>query len=76
MSSKAGYEIGRNDEGLTARDREVIREITSPRTMSEVGARLGMTRQRVSEIAKRLAERGHLVKVNGKYVRPEGDRGE
>jgi len=47
-----GYEIRRDDGGLTARERQVIGLLHEGKTQISIAEEMGLTRQRVSAIAK------------------------
>ena len=66
MGSKPGYEIGRDELGLTERDRKVAAGIRAGRKQTQIAEELGISRQRVSEIVKRLKDnRGVDLTVKG-----------
>lgn len=67
----AGYEIDRNEEGLTAREREVYDRLIAGDTFQEIGDAIGITRQRVGQVAAALVLKGALVRQGvGRYAVP------
>jgi DNA-binding NarL/FixJ family response regulator len=55
---EAGYEIGRDDTGLTAREREVLDGLREGKTQSAIGVELGVSRARISLVVKQIREKG------------------
>ena len=57
---RTGYEIGRDEQGFTARQREVMRFTEEGLNGNQIAQKLGIDRRRVSQIKgdikKRLAE--------------------
>jgi len=66
MTSKAGYKIGKDEEGLTARQRAVLALLKGGMNQNGIASQLNMTRQRVSQI------KGELI-AKGKYTAPPKD---
>lgn len=69
---EAGYEIGRDDRGLTARERQVLDALGDgdARSYAQIGEEIGgLTRQRVGAIVKTLEEKGFVKREAGRlYV--------
>ena len=72
---RKGYTIGRDEAGLTARDRQVLEMIrkSGAMQMAGIGREIGVTKQRVKQIVDRLTEKGFLIRQGDDvYVRLEG----
>lgn len=54
MGSTPGYKVGRDELGLTAMDRAVIKQLREGNSQSQAARNLGATRQRVNQIVKRI----------------------
>jgi len=63
-SVQPGYEIGRDDRGLTRREREVLTCLAEGLNLVQTGARLGVSKQRVDQLVKALEMKG-AIKRNG-----------
>ena len=57
-----GYHIGRNEQGLTARERQVLGAIAEGLDMVQTAARYGITKQRVLQIVRALEKKGALTR--------------
>lgn len=66
----AGYEIGRDERGLTRREHEVLAGMKAQKSFAQIGAELGITKQRVGQIAKSLVRKGFLVYGENGYGVP------
>lgn len=66
MSVKAGYELGRDENGLTNNEREVLGRMAKGLTPAKVAVEMNLSRQRTSKIAKDLVEKGWLIKGEGR----------
>ncbi len=58
--TQSGYEIGRDLDGLTTREREVRDGIRQGKTLMKIGKELGVSRQRIGQIARSLKEKGAM----------------
>ena len=56
MASEAGYTIDRDEQGLTARDRQVRDLLAEGKKQKDIAEILGVNKSRVSGIVKRLRE--------------------
>lgn len=63
---KPGYEIGRGEDGLTTRERQVLFLIREGHNGGEIGRRLGLSKQRVAQIRIVLVEKGVLRQENSR----------
>lgn len=70
---KPGYEIGREGDGTTAREREVMTLLTSGHSVTATGKVTGLSRQRVHQLAMSLVQKGLLKKEGVKYVAVAAD---
>ena len=61
-----GYRKGRGDEGLTDREREVLRRLARGDTTVEVGQALGLSKQRIHQLLNVLDRLGYVVRAGGK----------
>lgn len=68
---KAGYEIGRDEDGLTQRERTVRDLAVEGKTIVAIGEALGFSKQRASKIVNDLISKGVLARVEGRIVRAE-----
>lgn len=66
----AGYEIGRDERRLTNREREVLDLMKDGLSFKDIGERIGVTKQRVGQIAQSLAKKGVLVHDKNGYGLP------
>ena len=64
----SGYEIGLDEDGLTAREREVRDLIGKGLTAGQIAEKIGVTRQRVSQYVATLTAKGVIEKKGGKNV--------
>lgn len=55
-----GYAIGRDDHGLTARERQVMSLLAGGSTLVQIGSAIGVTKQRVNQIVKALEAKGRV----------------
>lgn len=70
--TESGYEIGRNDTGLTKRERQVLGLLVQGKNLAEIGRELGtekkpLSRQRVHQLVNAL-ERKKVVMRNGEQI--------
>jgi DNA-binding CsgD family transcriptional regulator len=63
-----GYHIGRDEAGLTERQREVLAELRTGADMVEIGRRLGVKKQRVKQLVDELEKKGALRRVGETLV--------
>lgn len=72
---KPGYTIGRDEAGLTGREREVLRLVVDGKNMPEIAEAIGITKQRVNQILNALVGKGRLEKDKHAYrvIVPRGD---
>ena len=54
-----GYKIGR-ENGLTRREREVLAGLAEGKAMIDIAAELGVSKQRIGQIAGVLQEKGRV----------------
>lgn len=73
MSAPSGYAIGRGEDGLTQRERQVLFLLREGHSNAEIGRRLGMSKQRVGQVKKALVDKGTVV-VAGDRVLVEAVR--
>ena len=66
--TKPGYEIGRDESGLTTREREVLMLVVQGMQGPQIGAALGISKQRVDQIQKALVAKGRLERKEHEYV--------
>jgi len=57
-----GYQIGRDDDGMTARERRVLFLIREGHSGSEIARRMDLTKQRVGQIRNVLEAKGKIRK--------------
>lgn len=57
-----GYEIGRDDRGLTNRERQALGLLVQGREGWQIAEELGVTRQRVHALIRILEKKGVLVR--------------
>ena len=60
---EAGYEVARDESGLTARERQVLGLVREGRTQVTIATEVGVSRARVGAIVKQLREKGHDLTV-------------
>lgn len=63
MASEKGYKIGRDESGMTARERDIVERMVQGQSQSAIGRELGISRQRVSEIIARMKKEQKIVAV-------------
>ena len=68
MSVEAGYQIGRDEHGLTEREREVLGCLMEGKSPAEAAKMLGLSRQRAHQLTVALMEKGVVAKEGRKYV--------
>lgn len=68
--SVPGYDIGRDERGATKREREVLDLMVEELSFEEIGRRLGVSKQRVGQIALALAKKGLLIRSARGYGLP------
>lgn len=66
--TKPGYEIGRDERGLTKREREVLTLLVEGKNGPQIGEALGITKQRVKQIMAALEKKGRLTKTDHSYA--------
>lgn len=67
MGSK--YKIGRDEEGLTERERQVFEALRNGTPFVDVAATIGVSKQRVGQLLGSLIEKGRVVKTDaGAYA--------
>lgn len=57
---RPGYHIGRGDDGLTARERQVLFLVREGLDQPEIMRRIGLTKQRIQQIRKALIRKGAM----------------
>lgn len=62
-----GYGIGRDDSGITKREREVIAGIVAGHALVAIAADLGVSKQRVDTIVKSLINKSRLRRTDGHF---------
>lgn len=65
---KPGYKQERDDRDLTARDRQVLMLMHEGRNQAQAAEELGLTRQRIGSIVKKLQERGYVTREGRKVI--------
>jgi len=72
--TKPGYAIGRDETGLTNRERDVLGLMVQGLKGPAIGDRLGISKQRVDQIQKALVDKGRLERAEHEYriVVPRG----
>lgn len=65
--TQPGYDIGRDDSGLTKREREVIAGIVAGQALVQIAAALGVTKQRVDTIVRSLIQKDRLRRTDGHF---------
>lgn len=72
--TRPGYAIGRDDSGLTTREREVLQQMVAGQSGPQIAHVLGITKQRVDQIQKALVGKGRLERAEHEYriVVPRG----
>lgn len=64
-----GYEVDRDESGLTARERQVLALVREGQAQAAIGKQMGLSRARIGAIVKRLREKGlDLAVVDGRAV--------
>lgn len=63
----AGYRFDRDEEGLTSRERSVLALIQKGLTFAQIGKEMGVSRQRVGQIATALVKKQRLIRQDGRY---------
>lgn len=66
--TKPGYVIGRNEDSVTERERQVLAGLAQGQNLSEVAASIGVSRQRVHQLIRSLEEKGVLRREDGWWV--------
>ena len=63
------YSIGRHDDGLTDREREVVRMLGEGKSFRDMAKAHGGTHQRYHQLAQSAVKKGVIAKTaDGKYV--------
>lgn len=57
-----GYEIGKGEDGLTNKERQVLELVRNGNTRQEIATALGFSRQRASQYVKSLTDKGFVPK--------------
>lgn len=60
-----GYEIDRDHRGLTARERQVLIGLVNGRRMSAIAENLGISKQRVEQLVRKLESKGIVTREGG-----------
>lgn len=63
-----GYTLERDQQGLTARHREVLVGVEKGLSVAKIAVEIGVTRQRAHQIVNELVNRGFVEKRGTKYV--------
>lgn len=66
--TEPGYQIERDDDGLTRREREVLAGIIAGKNLVQIGDELGVSKQRVDQIVKALVTKGTLERNDDSFV--------
>lgn len=66
--TKPGYTLGRDERGLTAREREVLSYLVQSKQLVEIAALMGVAKQRVGQIVAALERKKVVVKKGDTYV--------
>lgn len=66
--TKPGYEIQRDERGLTGRERQVLDEMTKGETFAVIAERIGVSKQRVGALVNSLVEKGYVVRSGGDFA--------
>jgi FixJ family two-component response regulator len=66
--TKPGYSIGRDESGLTQREKDVLAGMVQGQNGQQIGHALGISKQRVDQIQKSLVLKGRLQKEEHRYV--------
>ena len=69
------YKIGRDESGLTIREREVLAQIKQGKSNASIARDLGVSKQRVGQIVRSLVQKNAMFEVeNGVYAAVVRDR--
>lgn len=66
--TKPGYKVGKDESGLTKREREVLGLIVKGLNGPQIGESLGITKQRVDQIMRVLVAKGRVQKRADSFV--------
>lgn len=68
-----GYSKSRGDDGLTDREREVLRRLARGHTDVQIGQALGLSKQRINQVVRVLERLGLVTRAQGRtYISPQG----
>ena len=69
------YTIGRGDDGMTDKERLVVVGLGEKKSFRQIGADIGVSAQRVHQLAQSLVKKGVLARVESGYaaLTPIGD---
>lgn len=62
MGVEPGYKIGRDENGLTQNERDVLKGLLEGKTLTAVGGDMDLSRQRAAKLASDLVEKGWLIR--------------
>lgn len=57
-ATRPGYAVGRDESGLTARERQVLDLLRQGRSRADIQADLGLTKQRIGALCKSIRDKG------------------
>lgn len=63
MTDQAGYSIGRDEAGLTDKERKVLGCLKEKKSFRAMGRELGISAQRCHEITRNLISKGVVAKT-------------
>ncbi len=66
--TEPGYEIGRDERGLTNRERQVLEALIWSTPLTEIAKELEISKQRVDQIVRRLEEKGVVERTGDTVV--------
>lgn len=66
--TQPGYAIGRDESGLTKRERQVLGQMAEGKQGPAIGHALGISKQRVDQIQKSLIAKGRLERKEHEFV--------
>ena len=69
MSSTGKYKIGRDEQGLTERERQVLDVFRRGATsLADVAAEVGVSKQRLTQLLNSLVLKGALARTESGYA--------
>lgn len=70
-----GYEIGKGEDGLTNKEREVLELVKHGNSRQQIATALGFSRQRASQYVKSLTDKGYIEKPGTDPAEQEAENG-